>query len=65
MNLIELLLWYGDLIKNNGRTEANKQMHKSCDNFFWPYIETCFNDEGEFIDVKEQVVKIEKVEEVK
>lgn len=63
MTLIELLIWYRDLVKEKGREEASKLMHRSCDSLFWPYIEMCVDEDGQFISAKKEVIKLEKTNE--
>lgn len=59
ITLIELLIWYRDLVKEKGREEADKQMHRACDTSFWPHIELCVDDDGQFISAKKEIIKLE------
>ena len=56
-NLIELLIWYRDLVKDKQREEANKLMHKACPKDLWWWIENSVNEDGKFIDIKNEEVK--------
>ena len=59
INILELLIWYRGLVKEKGRDEADKLMHRACDNEFWPYIEMCVDDDGQFINAKKEQMKLE------
>jgi hypothetical protein len=56
MSLVETLFWYQASIKEKGREEANKLMHKATPQDLWRLIERSTNDVGEWLNGKEELL---------
>jgi len=50
MTLIEVLAFYRDQVRLEGRKKANMFLREACEKYLWEHIQASVSDEGKFID---------------
>lgn len=52
MTLIEVLAFYRDQVRVEGRRKADMWLHEACDEKWWEDIKASVSDEGKFLDAE-------------